>query len=755
MIKLLFTTTITLLFQCCLFSQADKKANAIHAETVNNGFILSIDDFSKFSNEDFRYSEQLSRKGYTPTCLSNGLLSISPGPNPLIHTLSYINTASTVVSGFVHQHPGQKYEEFAPVPYPLAIKLDIDEYNIRDLQNRLIPGRQELNMNNGELTTELVSDINGNKINIKVVQFASRYIPTILCEKLTFTSAKNISVSFNNFIDGTGADTTIYRESPRSLSEVTPADKPNIVDQVKGYISDNNSKLGVAILLERSPGLTFKAPGHYIVNLKANQSYDVKMLVSMVSDVYHPDPQLESIRAIRWAEMIGFDDLEIKNVKIWRELWKSRVKINGAQFEDQQALDLAFYYLQSNVHASSRLGYSPFGLTQSWAYGGHSFWDTDLWMTLPTLLVQPDAAKAIINYRFNGLNAAINRASLFGFKGAQYPWETCRDGSEVTSSNIETGWAEQHTMGPALAAWEYYLAGPPDHDFLEYRIWPIIKNVTEWLVSRGEFTSRGFEFKTMMGPDEGISNVSNQSYFNLLAKKVISIAIECSKILNKTSDESWRQIAKQIYLPLNADKNVVTPYDPTSKVTIFDRNKNEFVNVIANLKDETYSLGNLTFLFCHGLPLSDNLFRSTYFFEEKIRLKRINETGIPGGPNTVGFVSPAWMAAAAFCGERDKAAELFTSTWKGHLLPPFGMTREVQDRYYGGFITSCGSLLQNTILGLTGLRISATDWRKYPASLPTGWKSIEVDRIWIRGSPYKLIAKNGEKAQLISPGKLR
>ena len=159
-------------------------------------------------------------------------MSISPGPNPLIHTLSYINTASTVVSGFVHQHPGQKYEEFAPVPYPLAIKLDIDEYKISDLQNKLMPERQELNMSNGELTTELVSNIKGNKIHIKVVQFASRYVPAVVCEKLTFTSTKDVSVSLNNFIDGTGA-----------LSHLTKLKKENHIGRIVIYYAAKEQKV--------------------------------------------------------------------------------------------------------------------------------------------------------------------------------------------------------------------------------------------------------------------------------------------------------------------------------------------------------------------------------------------------------------------------------------------------------------------------------------------------------------------------------
>jgi hypothetical protein len=52
-------------------------------------------------------------------------------------------------------------------------------------------------------------------------------------------------------------------------------------------------------------------------------------------------------------------------------------------------------------------------------------------------------------------------------------------------------------------------------------------------------------------------------------------------------------------------------------------------------------------------------------------------------------------------------------------------------------------------LGFTGLRISEGDWRKYPAILPAGWKRMEIDRIWIRGKPFRMTAEQEKPAALV------
>jgi len=76
------------------------------------------------------------------------------------------------------------------------------------------------------------------------------------------------------------------------------------------------------------------------------------------------------------------------------------------------------------------------------------------------------------------------------------------------------------------------------------------------------------------------------------------------------------------------------------------------------------------------------------------------------------------------------------------------LAREYQFFPDGNYVTSCGSLLLATMFGFTGIRISAGDWRRYPAALPEGWSQIEVDRVWVRGRPKRLVAEHGKLAVL-------
>ena len=281
------------------------------------------------------------------------------------------------------------------------------------------------------------------------------------------------------------------------------------------------------------------------------------------------------------------------------------------------------------------------------------------------------------------------------------------------------------------------------HDF----VWPILKNVNEWVESRGHFTRRGFEFDMMMGPDEHINDLSNQTYFNLLAKKSIQAGIECCQIMGYNVPGKWKKIYKQIFIPMDHQNGVVLPYDPDSMVTAYDEDKKIFIKKKLTLEGQTYSLGNLHFLFVHGTPVDDQIFTNTYLAEEKIRLNREPEPSVPGSARAPSFTSPVYMACAAFNNERGKSAELFNNSWKPYWLEPFGMTLEYQSQDYGSYITSFGSMLQQTMLGLTGLRIkTGKDWSVYPSKFPEGWESIDIDQLFIRGNPVSVHASHGKKA---------
>ena len=80
-------------------------------------------------------------------------------------------------------------------------------------------------------------------------------------------------------------------------------------------------------------------------------------------------------------------------------------------------------------------------------YNGHVFWDTELWMYPPLLMLQPEIARSLLEYRYERLEAAKQNAFSHGYKGALFPWESADDGAEETPVWAITGPFEHHIAG--------------------------------------------------------------------------------------------------------------------------------------------------------------------------------------------------------------------------------------------------------------------------------------------------------------------
>ena len=123
------------------------------------------------------------------------------------------------------------------------------------------------------------------------------------------------------------------------------------------------------------------------------------------------------------------------NPAAWQELWRGRIEIDGADRRWQAITDASVFYLLSSTHSASLASTSLFGLAY-WPnyhyYHGHVMWDIETFTVPPLLLLAPDAAHALLDYRFRHLAAAHHNAALHGWRGAMYPWESCpQHGEEV------------------------------------------------------------------------------------------------------------------------------------------------------------------------------------------------------------------------------------------------------------------------------------------------------------------------------------
>jgi hypothetical protein len=666
-------------------------------------------------------------KPVDPAYLSNGLIGIRPATNPLARALA-------CVSGFVFSHPAYRMELISPPPYPLETDLRVKGISLLAHPELYKIQRQSLDMASGELLTEaLFAPGDGITLKLEILQFASRSVPSLLCQEIRITPSQDAEIEVIALIDHSGVPGSAF------LKEV-PERSP--IDLVIGFASEGAlSRLGVAVLLA-SPDTALRKDAPLAtasgvsrtcrVQAPAARAFRICTIAAMVSSLYHPEPALESIRLANWGGLLGFEKLRRDNRAAWDELWKSRIRIVG-DAASQRVLDASHFYIHSSLHPSTLTGMPPYGLSQWDRYFGHSFWDTESWSLLPVTLAAPATGRALANFRLRGLENAKRQAALYGFRGAQYPWEAAQtEGFETTPTFAATGWAEQHVSPDvALGVWEYQLA-TNDQEFLREGTWPILCAVAEWIQSRGTFSSRGFEILDIMGPDEGVPRVNNNSYMNVVSKMAIIAAIRCAELVGAPAPYSWMKMRDTFYLPIDTARGILLPYDNPP-----------------DPRSPGYSTSHLDYLLLHDPPVDVSLIRKTHEFEETLRAAaaRVNEQS--GQPNfSIGFAASAVAATAAFLGESSRAAQLFEKSWKDSWLDPFAMTRELPTQNYGCFLTNYGSFLQTAMLGFTGLRVCEGNWNKYPARLPTGWSKIEIDQLWVKGEPRRLVATNGAPSKL-------
>jgi len=669
---------------------------------------------------------------FVPALLSNGFIGVRPRPNPL-------EISQTVVGGFVMDHPDYYMESNSPAPYPLATDVKIDGLSYTHQESQLTIIKQRLNLNNGELLTEMLFESPDMKrLNISVVQFASRKVPSLLCQEITLSPEDDMDIELVASIDYSRLRAEfahIYENQPIPLT-VYFKKRPYYenVALMAGFKSKN--KLGIAVYINPDSGIVSdeQSPRDlaqvYRLIAKAGVKYRIKTLAAMVADIYHPAPEQQAVRMAGWGKSMGFKKLRTDNREAWKELWKSRVKIYGDP-EAQKGLDIAFFYLMSSIHPSSKTGLAPFGLSQYHNYFGHIFWDMDTWMFVPVLLVSPESARSLLESRVKGLEASKGVASLFGYQGAQYSWEASPiDGAEVTPANVATGWAQHHVVADiAIAFWEYQMA-TGDEIFLRDGTWPVLKSTALWIESRGVYTPRGFEIHDVMGFDESMENITNNAHMNLSCKMAMNAAIACAKKIGINPPDSWMKISESIVVPIDEENGILLPYDDPPPPS-----------------DVRYSNGTVQFLFLHDPPLSNEVIKNTYFYEEQCLFR--NPEDYPWPKWNVAHVAAPYAVLAAHYGDKERAKTLFEVAWKPFSIKPYGIVKEFRKTNFGAFVTSYGSLLHSVMLGFTGLRISENDWRKYPVSLPQGWDRIEIDRIWIKGVPKKLVAVDGQLPSLL------
>lgn len=265
----------------------------------------------------------------------------------------------------------------------------------------------------------------------------------------------------------------------------------------------------------------------------------------------------QSDLAAAWRD--GPTQLVTAHAGTWAQRWAaSDVQVEGDP-DAQKALRFALYHLNGAVNPDDEhVSIGARALTGD-DYLGHTFWDTEIFLLPFYTFTWPQAAEALLMYRFHTLDAARGKAAAMGWRGALYAWESADTGEEATPEqlvgpdrrvvDILTGQQEQHISADvAYAVWQYWQA-TGDAVFLCDAGAEILLETGRFWASRATLGADGLHhIREVIGPDEYHEGIDDNAFTNHMARWNIRRAVEVSALLAARWPAVWARLSARLDL---------------------------------------------------------------------------------------------------------------------------------------------------------------------------------------------------------------
>ncbi|QOI98061.1 MAG: glycoside hydrolase family 65 protein [Flammeovirgaceae bacterium] len=632
---------------------------------------------------------------YYGVTVANGMIGLVSSPEPM-------KVKDVVLNGVYDYYQRGRVSNILKSFNHVNMNLDVD--GVRISRKDVSDYRQELDMKRAVLTTRFeVSD----KVNVTHSLMALRHLPYTALSTVTISAKKNVRISPMSVI-----------EAPDHLTDVrnyySEIDRPHVKIPLLTSVARSPSGKHV---VAASTSFIFNEPhgkepdvihedwdynmhlAKFTKELNAGESYSFSVVSSVTSTAHYGDPHNEAERLTIFAVLERTERLMNLHKEAWNKLWQSDIVVAGDP-QAQKDIRFALYHLFSFAREGTAYSLSPMGLS-GLGYNGHVFWDTELWMYPPLLVLQPEIAKSLLEYRYQRLSAAKQNAFSHGYNGAMFPWESSAEGSEDTPVWALTGPFQHHITGcVGWAFWKYYQV-TKDKAWLRERGYPVLKEVADFWASRVERKGPGrFEINNVIGANEWQENINNNAFTNGMARTVLRYATQAAKELGVVPDPDWEHVAQNI---------------PILKFPDGTTRENETYN------GEMIKQADVNLLAFPLEVISDRtqIEKDLSYYETRMS---------PEGP-AMGFAVLATLYARL--GKPDKAYNIFLKSYKPNEVPPFGVLAETAGGSNPYFATGAGGMLQTVLFGFAGLQISDTGISQRKIPLPSGWRSVEVRGVGI------------------------
>lgn len=285
----------------------------------------------------------------------------------------------------------------------------------------------------------------------------------------------------------------------------------------------------------------------------------------------YDNPLEEAKRIILNIVNRGVANVRSEHVKQWMRIWDTSDVIvypkPGIAASDDAAINMhrriiksSLYSIYSCVRTGINLEINP-SIIGFMDISGRILYSGDLSLVPLLLLLKPDFARSLLDYRYKSLSVASKLAAGYGYKGAKYPYEDDRLGYKnalywTTVSNMTIF----NTAAVSINIWNYYRS-VQDIEWLRSTGYPVLKANAEFFASVIELSC----------DDDGLCNTDNchdihidhvvsitgivserdNTFTNNMVKLAFKYAIEASYEVAANVPEIWIDYYHNLPIPTN------------------------------------------------------------------------------------------------------------------------------------------------------------------------------------------------------------
>jgi alpha,alpha-trehalose phosphorylase len=490
----------------------------------------------------------------------------------------------TFINGFHETWPIRHAEEafgFARVgqtmlnvPDPKVIRLYVDDEPLLLSVADLAEYRRTLDLADGVLTRDLVwRTPSGNRVRVRsrrMVSFTQRHLAIMTFEVTLLDREAPVAISSQLLNRESGIDE--YRTSTTVMGVPDPRKaerfEGRVLQPVVHWTGEDRAVLGYRCVSSR---MTLAVAADHVVETdnefetfaeaeedyakyvvrvraKAGKKITLTKVVSYHTSRAIPAGELAN-RCRRTLDRVKQEGIErqFADQRAWlHEFWlRSDVEVAG-QPAVQQAIRWNLFALAQAAARAEGNGISAKGVSAS-GYGGHYFWDTEIYVVPFFVYTTPQIARNALRFRYTMLPAAERRAEDLTTNGVLFPWRTIN--GEEASAYYAAGTAQYHIDADIAFAVDKYVKATGDDDFLAREGIDILVQTARmwadlgfWRESNGEET---FRIHGVTGPDEYTTVVNDNLYTNVMARFNLRCAARAVRALESLwPDEHSRMVRR-------------------------------------------------------------------------------------------------------------------------------------------------------------------------------------------------------------------